>query len=133
MARKLLKRFPQYNKKMFMNLEADDESWIQYFKLHPKISNHIWLTKIARRSCNAKRITSLKGYACHILSPKGLAIQVIIPKRTSMNARFYTKKFLENLSNSLIRLHGRTGWSAPVLCANSQGQVFSCQGPYYIR
>ena len=33
-------------------------------------------------------------------TPKGLAVQVAIPKGTSMNTRFYRKKVLRKLSNS---------------------------------
>ena len=38
-ARKLLKRFPRYDQKVFMNVIVGDESWINYFKPHRIISN----------------------------------------------------------------------------------------------
>ena len=40
-ARKLLKRFPLYDLKLFMKVVTDDESWIHYFESHRKISNQV--------------------------------------------------------------------------------------------
>ena len=45
-ARKLLKRFPRYDQKLFMNVVTYDESLMHYFEPHRKISNRVWLTKI---------------------------------------------------------------------------------------
>ena len=45
-ARKLLKRFPRYDKKLFMNEVTYIESWMHYFEPHRKISNRVWLTKM---------------------------------------------------------------------------------------
>ena len=45
-ARKLLKRFPRYYQKVFMNVVTYDESWMHYFEPHRKISNRVWLTKM---------------------------------------------------------------------------------------
>ena len=39
--RKLLKRFPRYDKKLFMNVVTHDESWMHYFEPHRKISNRV--------------------------------------------------------------------------------------------
>ena len=36
----------------------------------------------------------------------------------------------KRITKALIRLHGCTGWSAPLLFANPRRQVFSRQGPY---
>ena len=94
---RLLKRFPRYDQKIFMNVVTGDESWIHYFDPHRFISNRVWLTKNARRPCIAIRITrttsTKKGYVCHIFTTMGLAIQVLIPKDKSMNARFHKKQF----------------------------------------
>ena len=38
-ARKLLKRFPRYDQKLFMDVVTYDESWMHYFEPHRKISN----------------------------------------------------------------------------------------------
>ena len=40
-AHKLVKRFPGYDQKVFMNVLTDDESWIHYFELHRNISNRV--------------------------------------------------------------------------------------------
>ena len=45
-ARKLLKRFPRYDQKLFMNEVTYVESWMHYFEPHRKISNQVWLTKM---------------------------------------------------------------------------------------
>ena len=45
-AHKLLKRFPRYDQKLFMNVVTYDESWMHYFELHRKIGNRVWLTKM---------------------------------------------------------------------------------------
>ena len=45
-ARKLLKRFPRYDQKLFMDVVTYDESWMHYFEPHRKISNRVWLTKM---------------------------------------------------------------------------------------
>ena len=91
--RKLLKRFPRYDQKIFMNVVVGDKPWIHYTKPHRKISNRVWLTKNARRPCIATRITSAKHVVYTILfTTKGLAIQVLIPKGKSMNHQGFTKK-----------------------------------------
>ena len=36
---KLLKRFPRYDQKLFMNVVTYDESWMHYFEPHRNISN----------------------------------------------------------------------------------------------
>ena len=45
-AHKLLKRFPRYDQKIFLNVVTHDESWIHYFEPHRKIINRGWLTKM---------------------------------------------------------------------------------------
>ena len=45
-ARKLLKRFPRYDQKLFMNVVTYDETWMHYFEPHRNISNRVWLTKM---------------------------------------------------------------------------------------
>ena len=45
-ARKLLKRIPRYDQKLFMNVVTYDESWMHYFEPHRKISYGVWLTKL---------------------------------------------------------------------------------------
>ena len=40
-ARKLLKRFPRYDQKIFINEVVGDESWIHSFELHRKISTRV--------------------------------------------------------------------------------------------
>ena len=35
-ARTLLKRFPRYDQRIFMNVVVGDESWVHYFKSHRK-------------------------------------------------------------------------------------------------
>ena len=47
-ARKLLIRFPRYDKKIFMDVVhvVGDESWMHYFESHRKLSNQAWLTKL---------------------------------------------------------------------------------------
>ena len=44
--RKLIKRFPRYDQKLFMTVVTYDESWMHYFELHRMISNQVWLTKM---------------------------------------------------------------------------------------
>ena len=57
-ARKLLKRFPRYDQKLFMNVVTYDESWMHYFEPHRKISNrvHVWLTKMQEDLVLPKRL-----------------------------------------------------------------------------
>ena len=90
-ARKLLKRFPRYDQIIFMSVVVGDESWIHYFEPHRKIRNRVWLIKNARMPCiaSAKKVM----YAI-FFTTKGPAIQVLLPKGKSINARFYKKKVL---------------------------------------
>ena len=53
-ARKLFKRFPRYDQKLFMNVVTYDDSWVHYFEPHRKISNRVWLTKMQEVSKGAK-------------------------------------------------------------------------------
>ena len=45
-ARKLLKPFPRYDQKLFMNVVTYDGVWMHYFEPHRKISNRAWLTEM---------------------------------------------------------------------------------------
>ena len=45
-------------------------------------------------------------------------------------ARLHMILSKKQITKALIRLRGCAGWSAPVLFANPQRQVFSCRGPY---
>ena len=45
-ARKLLKRFPRYVQKIFINVATNDESWVHYFELHRNISDRVWHAKM---------------------------------------------------------------------------------------
>ena len=65
-ARKLLKRFPRYDQKLFMNVVTYDESWMHYFGLHRKISNGVWLTKMQEGLYCQKDYQCKEGYVCHI-------------------------------------------------------------------
>ena len=65
-ARKLLKRFPRYDQKLFMNVVAYDESWMHYFEPHRKINNQVWLTKMQEGLVLPKGLPVKKGYVCHI-------------------------------------------------------------------
>ena len=62
-------------------------------------------SSIAHQNCK-KALYCQKDNKCKtvmhaiIFTPKWLAIQVSIPKGTSINTRFTEKEFLENLSNS---------------------------------
>ena len=65
MAHKVLKQYPRYDQKIFMNVVTDDESLIHYFKPHRKIRN--------KNHQNCKKVLYFqkdyqfeKGYACHI-------------------------------------------------------------------
>ena len=82
-ARKLLKRFPRYGQKIFMNVVTDDESWIYYFEPHRKISKE---DLYCQNDYRCKKVM----HAIFFTS-KGLAIQVFIPKGKSMITRFYRK------------------------------------------
>ena len=97
-AHKLLKCFPRYDQKIFMKVVTDDESWIHYFELHRKISNRVQLTKMQKCLVLPKGYPKCKKVMRAIFfTPKGLAIQVSIPKGTSMSTRVYRKKFLRKL------------------------------------
>ena len=93
-ARKLLKRFPRYDQKLFMNVVIYDESWMHYFEAHQKISNRVWLTRMQESHVLPKGLPASKRLCMSY--PNGQAIQVSIPKGKSMNTRFYKNKVLRN-------------------------------------
>ena len=95
-ARKLLKRFLRYDQKLFMNVVIYDESWMHFFEPHRKINNRVWLTKMQEGLVLPKGLPVLKKKVMYAIffTPNGLAIQVSIPKGTSMNTRFYRNKVL---------------------------------------
>ena len=64
--RKLLKRFPRYDQKLFMNVVTYDESWMHYFELHRKISKRYGLPKSKKALYCLKDYQCKKGYDCHI-------------------------------------------------------------------
>ena len=44
MAKKLLKMYPKYSKKVFDNIVTGDETWVYYFEPKRKFANRIWAT-----------------------------------------------------------------------------------------
>ena len=73
---------------------------MHYFEPHRKISNQYSSPKCKKALYYQKDFQCKKVMHAIFFTPKGLAIQVFIPKGKSMNKRLCRKRFLENLSNS---------------------------------
>lgn len=53
--KQLLKRFPKFNQKLFVNIVTGDEIWVNFFKPVRTIGNKRWLTNDDRRPVVAKK------------------------------------------------------------------------------
>ena len=60
MSKQLLKKFPEYKKKVFDNLVTGDETWVHFYEPKRKIDNRIWALKHAKRPHIAKRTMTSK-------------------------------------------------------------------------
>ena len=47
MSKQLLKKFPEYKKKVFDNLVTGDETWVHFYEPKRKVDNRIWALKHA--------------------------------------------------------------------------------------
>ena len=109
-AKKLLKKFPNYNARSFANVVTGDETWVHFFEPKRKIQNKIWATKYCKRPCIAKRTMSVKKVMYAIFfSNQGPAIQVAVPKGKSVNAKFYKNKVLRKLKKYFKERRPATG------------------------
>ena len=109
-AKKLLKMFPKYSSRKFSNIVTGDESWFHFFEPTRKINNKIWATKQGRRPTIAKRLISAKKVMYAIFfGIHGIVTQLPVPKKRSVNAKFYKKKVLTKVEKYYRKLRPKTG------------------------
>ena len=99
-AKKLLKLYPEYDRKRFAELITGDETLVHYFEPRRKCLNSIWASKHSRRPVIAKRLATVrKSLYCIFFSIKGPAIQVVVPRRKNDTAKYYRKAVLQKQMN----------------------------------
>lgn len=101
-AKKLLKMFPEFNRRRFNNVITGDETWVHFFEPHRKIDNKIWATRNARRPTIAKRTLSVKKVMVAVFFDiNGFLLQVSVPRGQSVTGRFYKQKVLKKIEKIL--------------------------------
>ena len=109
-AKQLLKQFQKYNNRSFTNIITGDETWVHFYEPKQKIQNKIWATKGSKRPCIAKRTMSTKKVMYVIVfTNQGPAIQIAVPKSSSVNARFYKGNVLHKLKKYFLSRRPATG------------------------
>ena len=59
-AKKMLKLYPNFDKKKFANVVTGDETWVHFYEPQRKVRNKIWATKSTKRPCIARRTISVQ-------------------------------------------------------------------------
>ena len=110
MAKKLLKLYPKFERKGFVNIVTGDETWVHFFEPHRKIDNKIWATRHARRPVIAKRTISVKKVMLAVFFDiNGPIIQVSVPKGRTVTGTLYKRKILKKLNKYFEKRRPRTG------------------------
>ena len=107
-ARKILKKYPQFNQRTFSNNWTIDETSRNFYQSTRKCSNKIWATKNVRRHSIAKRTTSMKKvmYAIFLNSP-GETVQVPIPRSKKVTGKLFRRLAMKKFENYLKKSHPR--------------------------
>jgi predicted PilT family ATPase len=96
-AKKLLQKFPKYDKLQFANV-VTDETLVNDFEPVRKVSNKIWATKHIKRPIIAKRSFSAKKVLYAIFfSGEGVAIKVLVKKRKSITGKYHNDVVFKKL------------------------------------
>ena len=68
-AKKMLKLYPNFDKKKFANVVTGDETSVHFYEPQGKVRNKICALKNTKRPCIAKRTMSecSEGFVCHFL------------------------------------------------------------------
>ena len=107
----MLKRFPEYDKKIFANVVTGDETWVHYFEPVRKVGNKIWATKHGKRPIIAKRNISAKKVLYAIFfSGEGIAVQIPVPKGRCVTGSFYRDIVLTKLKKYYEKRRPVTGF-----------------------
>ena len=131
-AKQLLKQFPKYNNRSFANIITGDETWVHFYEPNRKTQNKIWATKGGKRPCIAKRTMSIKKVMYVIFfTNQGPAIQIAVPKGTSVSARFYKGNVFHKLKKYFLSRRPATGLAAIVREYLKQEKVIELPHPPY--
>lgn len=109
-AKKLLKMFPKFDRRVFANIVTGDETWVHFFEPRRKIDNKVWVTKHGRRPVIAKRKMSAKKVMLAVFFDiNGPVIQVAVPKGRTVTGLFYKRKVLGKLRKYFAKRRPKTG------------------------
>ena len=99
-AKKLLQKFQNYDKKQFANVVTGDENRVYYFEPVKKVSNKISATKHSRRPITVKRsLSARKVWYAISFSGEGVTIKVPVEKGKNITRNYYKGIVLEKLKN----------------------------------
>ena len=96
-AKKLLRMYPEFSKKVFDSLVTCDETWVYFYEPKRKCSNKVWATRNARRPNIAKRTRTVKKIMYVIFfNSKGPVLQIPVPKGKTVTENFYRNVVLKH-------------------------------------
>ena len=109
-ARKLLKKYPQFNQRTFSNIWTVDETWVHFYQPTRKCSNKIWATKNERRPSIAKRTISMKKVMYAIFfNSRGETVQIAIPRGKTVTGNLYRRLVMKKFENYVKKSRPRLG------------------------
>ena len=109
-AKKLLKLYPKFDRRVFADIVTGDETWVHFFEPQRKMNNKIWATKQGRRPVIAKRLLSAKKIMMAIFfNINGPVIQIAVPKGRSVTGKFYKCKVLKKLRKYFVKRRPASG------------------------
>ena len=109
-AKKMLKLYPNFDKKKIANIVIGDETWIHFYEPQRKVKNKIWATKATRRPCIARRTTSVKKVMYAVFfSMQGPEIKIAVPEGKGVTGKFYRDKVLKKLKRYYTKRRPKKG------------------------
>lgn len=110
MAKELLAKYKNCDKRKISNIVTGDETWIYYFEPQRKIDNKMWIQRNGARPIIAKRCQSAKKVLYAIFfNSSGPVVQIPTPSRRSVTGQFYRDVVLKKVKKHYCKQRPKTG------------------------
>ena len=109
-AKKMLKLYPNFDKKKFAYVVTGDETWVHFYEPQRKVRNKILALKNTKRLCIAKRTISVQRVTYVIFfSTQRSATQIAVSKGRGVTGKFYCDKVLKKLKRYYSKRQPKSG------------------------
>ena len=110
MAKTLLKKYKNCDKRRIIELITGDETWMYYFEPQRRVNNKQWLRKDQDRPVIAKRTKSAgKVLYAIFFNSEGPVVQIPVPKGRTVTGKFYKNNVLSEVKKHYEKRRPATG------------------------